>query len=983
MKINGSTAVYRFVIKPNTANDPRSSGYLTDAHSLGIQQIQEIQCQDLYFLRGQIDSEQVILLADQLLHDPVTQTVETTLLKNPTNPNQKIQKPLLSQQIIEVAYRPGVTDPVAEQIQRAARILGIPHINAASTGLRFVIKGQNLSESVLQELAKRLLANPIIQYFTLGEIFPAFSETASRNDRVEKFNFREMDDDSLLRLSAERRAALNLTEMQAIRSYCRQEDRDLSDIEFEMLAQTWSEHCVHKTFKSQVTVQQNGDSARSFPKEYTHLFNQTIRAATQQVSAPWVLSAFTENAGIVEFDGVNELSFKVETHNHPSAIEPFGGANTGIGGVIRDIIGVSAKPIASTDILCFGPADMRMEDLPDGVIHPRRIASGVVAGIQDYGNKMGISTVNGAIWYDPGYTANPLVFCGSIGIAPRGSNPHNITPGDHIIVLGGRTGRDGLRGATFSSMTMNAQTGEVSGASVQIGAPVVEKGLVDVLMLARDQGLYHAITDCGAGGLSSAVGEILSETGGDVQLADVPLKYPGLAPWEIWLSEAQERMVIAVPAENLAVLRSLCGEYEVEMTDIGLFNRSNRLRIFYGDRQILDLDNQFLHHGLPQRHYSALITPQPFEPGARDPRSLSLKIDLISTLLHLLAQVNIASKERVIRDYDHEVQGGTVVKPLCGIQHDGPSDGSAIKPLLSSTKDAFVLANGLNPEYGKLDPYQMTLLVMDEAIRNAVACGADPDRISLLDNFCWGDPNRPEIMGDLVQAAQACYDGALRYHAPFISGKDSFNNEYLGSDGQIHAIPPTLLISALGWLPDWEQALTMDLKQAGDLLYLVGNFDPAFGGSHFNLVNPGSAIAEGVPLCSELNPQLYRTFYRAAQQGLALACHDLSEGGLAVSIAEMSIAGRLGVHLELDALSDVDPLRTLFGETSGCLLVEISPQNKSAFETIMETMPCRLVGSVTADSALHAVHKGITLMNIELADLLNAWKDRKIEGGQA
>ena len=980
MKINGSSAVYRFVIKQNTANDPRSSGYLSDTLSLGIHQIQEIQCQDLYFLRGRIDPEQAALLANQLLHDPVTQSVETTLLENPTHPNTTTKKPLSSLQIIEVAYRPGVTDSVAEQIQRAARILGISTINAASTGLRFVIKGQELSESLLQELAKRLLSNPVIQYFTLGEIFPAFSETAKKNDLVERFNFRDMDDEDLLRLSTERRAALNLTEMQTIRSYCQQEKRDLSDIEFEMLAQTWSEHCVHKTFKSQVTVEQNDPSTRSFPKEYEHLFNQTIRAATQQVSAPWVLSAFTENAGIVEFDGTNEISFKVETHNHPSAIEPFGGANTGIGGVIRDIIGVSAKPVASTDILCFGPSDMRMEDLPDGVIHPRRIASGVIAGIQDYGNKMGIPTVNGAIWYDPGYTANPLVFCGSIGIAPRGANPHDITSGDHIIVLGGRTGRDGLRGATFSSMTMNAQTGEVSGASVQIGAPVVEKGLVDVLMLARDQHLYHAITDCGAGGLSSAVGEIVSETGGDVQLADVPLKYPGLAPWEIWLSEAQERMVIAVPAENLYLLRSLCGQYEVEMTDIGVFNRSNRLRIFYGEKLVLDLENQFLHHGLPQRHYSAQIIPQRFKPGEQNPLSRSQNIDRNVTLLRLLAHANIASKEQVIRDYDHEVQGGTVVKPLCGIQHDGPSDGSVIKPLLSQTKDAFVLSNGLNPEYGKLDPYQMTLLVIDEAIRNAVACGADPDRIALLDNFCWGDPNRPEIMGDLVQAAQACYDGALRYHAPFISGKDSFNNEYLGSDGKIQAIPPTLLISALGWMPDWEQALTMDLKQAGDLLYLVGSFKPAFGGSHFNLVNSNSAIEESVPLCSETNPQLYRTFYHAVQQRLVIACHDLSEGGLAVSIAEMMIAGRLGTSLELGA--NPDPLRTLFGETAGCLLVEVSPQNKIAFEAIMENLPCRLLGTVETDPTLHAANQGAALMDVELPALVKAWKDRVIEGGQ-
>ena len=348
MKVNGSKAVYRFVIKPNTANDPRSIGYLSDAHSLGIHQVQQIQCQDLYLLCGTISEQQTQKLADQLLHDPVTQSVETTVLNTPEiNVEEKAPS---SSKIIEVALRPGVTDPVAEQILRSARILGITTINAASTGLRFVVKGQDLSDSLLKELAKRLLSNSVIQYYTLGPISPSFAEAAGGSDLVERFNFREMDDAELLRCSAERRAALNLIEMQTIRSYCRRENRDLTDIEFEMLAQTWSEHCVHKTFKSHVTVEQNGIA---FPKEYDHLFAQTIRAATLQIAAPWVLSAFTENAGIVEFDGSQEISFKVETHNHPSAIEPFGGANTGIGGVIRDIIGVSAKPVASTDVLCF------------------------------------------------------------------------------------------------------------------------------------------------------------------------------------------------------------------------------------------------------------------------------------------------------------------------------------------------------------------------------------------------------------------------------------------------------------------------------------------------------------------------------------------------------------------------------------------------------------------------------------------------------
>ena len=973
--MNSNPVVYRVSIKPKNQNDPRSLGYLNDIRALGIEGVSGIECSDLYFLRGDITAEQVSMLTDQLLCDTVTHEAKIDCLDMCQDTAGETNATAAPRGLIEVALRAGVTDPVAEQIVRAARIVGIDKLNAASTGLRFFVKGDDVSGSMLRQLAERLFANAVIQRYALGTIIPAFTEAAEASSDVEVISLRGLNDDGLMKISTERRAALNLDEMKTIQAYCLREQRDLTDIEFEMLAQTWSEHCVHKTFKSRVTVEQDDASDPRFPQEYNHLFNQTIRAATRDINANWVLSSFRENAGIVEFDGDNEISFKVETHNHPSAIEPFGGANTGIGGVIRDVIGVSHKPIASTDVLCFGPQNTRLQDLPEGVLHPRRIESGVVAGIEDYGNKMGIPTVNGAVWYDQGYTANPLVFCGSVGMAPRGSNPHGIVPGDHVILLGGKTGRDGLRGATFSSMTMDAQTGEVSGASVQIGAPIVEKGLVDVLMPARDHCLYHAITDCGAGGLSSAVGEMVSGHGGDIQLADVPLKYPGLVPWEIWLSEAQERMVVAVPEENLDDLKELCDLYQVEMTDIGRVTDTCRTRVFFGDKVVLDLDNQFLHNGLPQRQYTARITAPRFKPGQRAEKMDIRPVDYGKTLVRLLAHPNICSREKIIRVYDHEVQGGTVVKPLCGIKRDGPSDGSVIKPLAARGRQAFVLSAGLNPEYGKLDPYEMTCLVMDEAIRNAVSCGANPERIAVLDNFCWGDPNRPEIMGDLVQAAQACYDASQRYKTPFISGKDSFNNEYLGPDAKRHAIPPTLLISALGWMSDWEQSITIDLKKAGNLLLLVGDFQPVFGGSHYNLVNPQQTVEEGVPACSLVNPEVYRAFYGAVTRGLVAACHDLSEGGLAVTAAEMCMAGRKGAKLELDGL--VDPPRVLFGETGGCLLVEVAPASLELFASIMGQLPWQKIGEVESAPVLHAVKDGKDSMSVSLTRMLGAWKDRQ------
>jgi phosphoribosylformylglycinamidine synthase len=624
------------------------------------------------------------------------------------------------------------------------------------------------------------------------------------------------------------------------------------------------------------------------------------------------------------------------------------------------VLGVSAKPIAATDILCFGPQEMKLEELPAGVLHPRRIQSGVVAGVQDYGNKIGIPTVNGAILYDPGYTANPLVFCGCVGIAPKDSHPRQPLPGDHVIVLGGRTGRDGLRGATFSSMTMDAQTGEVAGASVQIGDPITEKGLIEVILRARDQKLYHAITDCGAGGLSSAVGEMASVIGAEVELAQVRLKYPGLAPWEIWLSEAQERMVLAVADPELPALQRLCDLFEVELTDIGVFTNTGRLVVKYAGAVVLNLENTFLHEGIPQRHLLAsLPVSLPTEPSGLAAMHRAVhSLDFNALLLEVLSNPNLASKEAVIRIYDHEVQGGTLVKPLSGVENDGPSDGCLLKPIGTRSKRGIVLSNGINPEMGKRDAYRMAVSVVDEAIRNAVALGADPQRIALLDNFCWGDPKRPETLGSLVQACRGCYDAAVHYGAPFISGKDSLNNEYLGSDGQRHAIPPTLLISAIGLVEDVSRAVTMDLKQAGNLIYLAGNLPEKL---------------DDVPGLPDYAPALYRGLHAAMRAGLVRACHDLSEGGLAAAAAEMCIGGRLGMVLDLPSR---DSLGVLFGDFNGCLLVEVRPHDVEAFETCLQGQPNTRLGAVTTDGRLviRAVGASLAAIDLPVDALVQAWK---------
>ena len=497
-------ALHRFIVSPTTQTDPHAARLLNNAKAFGFDTISHINVHNLYFVEGDLTAAAQQRLANELLHDVICETCVVEEAATPLTPTLTLPREYtregtgmaeLQSYVIELLLRPGVTDPVAEQIIRGAELLNIRNIKHAASGQRFNIKTtQPLSNAELHHLAKRLLVNPVIHQYNLGSINQVhFPEAVPGSDEVAIIPIRKLDDKALLALSQERRSALSLQEMHAIQAYYQGEERDPTDIEFETIAQTWSEHCSHKTFRAHI---QYGDET------IKGLLNTFIRRATNNIAAPWVASAFVDNAGIIDFDDQYQLAFKAETHNHPSAIEPFGGANTGLGGVIRDVLGVSAKPIANTDVFCFGPQDLPMSQVPEGTLHPRLISLGVIAGVQDYGNKTGIPTVNGTIFYDAAYSANPLVYCGCVGLIPKNKHPRDPQLNDRVIVLGGRTGRDGLRGATFSSMTMDAQTGEVAGASVQIGDPIIAKGLIEVVTRARDLGLYTAITDCGAGGLS-------------------------------------------------------------------------------------------------------------------------------------------------------------------------------------------------------------------------------------------------------------------------------------------------------------------------------------------------------------------------------------------------------------------------------------------------------------------------------------------------
>ena len=960
--------------------DVRGEQARAEIAAAGFPGLERVEVSDLYFVEGDLaepDIERLVrtLLQDDILEDASWRTLDGGEALAHANGAQRI----------EITPLPGVTDSAAESLKSVAEVIGMAGIGQVSVGRCYTLHGA-LDQATAQRIADGLLVNAVVQTASINQpIAPPFVDMHARaasTGHVETVPLRAADGTRLLAISKERRLSLDLAEMTAIQAWYKEEGREPTDVELEMLAQTWSEHCVHKTFRARITFTGAGEPG---PRVIDGLLKTYIRAATEKINKPWVRSAFVDNAGVIAFDDKFDLAFKVETHNHPSALEPFGGANTGVGGVVRDVIGVSARPIANTDVLCFGPQDLDPALLPDGVLHPRRIAEGVTAGIEDYGNKMGIPTVNGAFCYHSGYTANPLVFCGCLGIVPVGAHPRTPRVGDLVVSLGGRTGRDGLRGATFSSMEMGVETAEIAGSSVQIGHPIHEKQALEAVMQARDERLYTAITDCGAGGLSSAVGEMAAELGAVVHLERVPLKYPNLEPWEIWLSEAQERMVLAVPPANWPRLQAICDGLDVEATALGEFSGDGRVKLLWRERIVGNLATAFLHDGIPRMNLNATWTP-PAVPDAvfRPAKRTSLTDDL----LDLLRRPGTRSNENVVRRYDHEVQGGTVVKPFVGIAATGPSDAAVLSPAASwrvakvGPVPGVALAVGINPEIGIYDPYAMAWAAIDEAIRNCIAVGADPDRIAILDNFCWGNPRLPDRLGSLVRACEGCYDAADAYGTPFVSGKDSLNNEYLGADGQKHAIPGTLLISAMGIVPDVTKTVTSDFKAAGNFVYLLGVTRNEMEASTFWLSTGRSGGS--VPRPPEGALESYRKLHLAIQAGLVRSCHDCSEGGLALAVAEMAMGGGLGVAVDLAKIPQADdagaPDVLCFSESLGRLIIEVAPGRAAEFERIMKGADFALIGDVRAGGAIHLIGPdGKLVIATTIAEVEHAFRGHLME----
>ncbi len=971
--------VHRFEVTPAPGQrDPIGQSVARDAAAIGLAPA-SVRATHVYLVSAPLSQTHLDTIARELLADPITERAAVGA-----------QPPLPGERVVEVHPLPGVMDPVAQSVALAIRELTGVDAEVAS-GWRYDIAGLDAPQA--RRLAQSLLANPVIHRVTDTPYTPAsFPRGTSHEHQVRSIPIIALSDDQLTRLSREAHLFLSLDEMRAVQAHYRSINREPRDIELETLAQTWSEHCVHKTLKSTVTYRDTllpaqGSSRRLIdwanrPGTTIHadgsitianMLKSTVAAATFELIADgvdWTLSVFKDNSGVIAFDDNVGVCVKVETHNHPSAIEPYGGAATGAGGCIRDVIGtgLGAKPIANTDIFCVAfpdhfrsdtdtdtspaSANVAQQPLPPGTLHPRRVLTQVVAGVRDYGNRMGIPTVNGAVAFDDRYVGNPLVFCGCIGVIPRDKVKGAARPGDRIIAVGGRTGRDGIHGATFSSAELEQTASDEFAHAVQIGNAITEKQVLDAILRARDHAdgcLYTAMTDCGAGGFSSAVGEMGSQLGAEVHLERAPLKYPGLAYTEIWISEAQERMVLAVPMENVAKLTAICQQEGVEIADLGHFGTPDAdLILNFHGREVGRLSMALLHDGIPMPTREATWTqqaPRAFT-GAAQPH-------IKDALRSLLSHPDIASKQFIIRQYDHEVQGATIVKPLVGPRSRGPADASVIEPV-PGTGRGLAIANGLQTPVGDPllggDPYLMALAAVDECVRNLVCVGADPSRIAILDNFCWPSCAKGENLGSLLRASVGCYDAAKAYRTPFVSGKDSLNNQLKYTDPatgveRVIEIPPTLLISGIAIVPDINRCVTSDAKAPGNALLLVGHIQSTMGGSRyqqlFGLPTPtfphsASNLVPGTNL--HAGPAAARFVASLIGAGHVRSTHDVSDGGLLCAVSEMLIgafahpglglntppAGPIGADLRL-SMVHADPIVAAFSESPSCYVLEVDP----------------------------------------------------------
>lgn len=937
--------------------------------------VDSVRTIEIYTFDSALSTGQVKLIGEKLFADPVIQVFS--------------DKPLASDfsWLIEVGYRPGVTDNVGATAKKASEDVLKTSIQGVYFSRQYLISGDITKEDA-SNIAGGLLANSLIERWEIisfgefdkekGILLPLPVVTGKHSPSVTMTDL-DLSDNGLKELSRQRLFALDISELKVIRDYFakKRPEREKfymtmpTDVEIEVLAQTWSEHCKHKIFNSQITYADDGGT-----KTINSLFSTYIKRATREINKPWLVSVFTDNAGVIKFNDEYNLVMKVETHNTPSALDPYGGAITGIVGVNRDPLGtgMGARLIFNTDVFCFA-SPFYDKPLPPRLFHPKRVFEGVRRGVEHGGNKSGIPTVNGCIVFDERYLGKPLVYCGTGGIMPstingKPSHIKKIFPGDLIVMTGGRIGKDGIHGATFSSLELDENSPVTA---VQIGDPFTQKKMMDLLLEARDKGLYNAITDNGAGGLSSSVGEMAQLSGGClIELEKCPLKYPGLDPWEILVSESQERMTLAVSPDTIDEFLELARTRDVEATVIGTFTDSGKFHAMYSRKTVAYIDMEFLHGGLPAMKLNARWVTRKFEEPVLG------VVDLTDALKNLLSRLNICSKEYVIRQYDHEVQAGSVVKPLTG---DGPSDAAVIRPLLDSM-EGVVVANGICPRYGDIDTYHMTACAIDEAVRNHIAVGGSFDHLAGLDNFCWCDPVKSDKNPDgefklalLVRANMALYDYTKAYEVPCISGKDSMKNDYYIGGRKI-SIPPTVLFSTIGKIEDVRKAVTMDVKRPDDRIYVLGMTRDELGGSEY-FASLGF-VGNDVPKVNATTAKkLYSSIEKAIREGTVASCHDCSDGGLGVALAESAFSGNFGMTIELTKVPVENIKRAdtiMFSESQSRFVVTVAPGKVKRFEEIMKGNVFADVGEVTARQDFTVMDGEKVVLSAGIDELKEAWQ---------
>lgn len=930
----------------STHNDTKGTALLHEIQrTLGITSISKVHAVKLYRFEG-IDEKTAQTLTTQSLIDPLCQTAS---FNQPLSLDANVS--------LEVANKPGVMNPEIASLLKTAQSIGIQALKAADTSWEYHFCGTP-TQKELERISNRLLVNKTVAHVI--KVKPATLIIEGSVGSIATIPLRSMSEDEMLAYAKKNQLAMNAKELDVVKDYFMQIGRDPHDAELETIAQTWSEHCSHKTFKAPLI--ENGVTKKPL---FTRL-KETAKKYNRDT-----VSAFNDNAGVMRFYDGFAIAGKVETHNSPSALEPYGGAATGSGGVFRDIMGTGkgAQVIASTDIFCFAPPTTKDEEVPPGCLHPDYLLRNVVAGVRDYGNRMGIPTNNGSVHFHSDFRAKPTVIVGAYGIMPEKEAQKGVPEiNDRIIAVGGKTGRDGIHGATFSSDAMNDQTSTISSTAVQIGNPIEQKRMADALLAARDAGLIHAITDCGAGGFSSAIGEMAQEIGAHVHLEKAPLKYSGLAPWEVWVSESQERMVCAVAPENVQPFIALCAEFNVPATDIGVFTGDQRLLVTYNTDIVCDLSMTFLHDGCPIFPLT-MQAPEKNNPSSSSYAEPTTEKEWQQRFLSIMAHENICSKEPIVRQYDHTVQGMNAMAPYTGIAQDGPQNAAILTPLYGKPY-GLIISHGLNPILNRIDPYKGSWWAITEALANLVAVGGNPRDVSLIDNFIWPKPN-PTFLWALDKAIEACVDAMDAFQIPFISGKDSLSSSYYYPDGTGLHIPPVLCISAFGKIPNVQNSMSSDIKRGDSLLLLIGEIQSdAMGGSLYETIMK-TETSEVPTINGSQTAQLFSTMHTLINNRAILSCHDVSEGGMAVAIAEMCIGGKKGATIDLSPYKNKRLDHLMFAETAGCFVVEVAKE--SYHESTFANIPHTLIGT-THDLQELSFKGEKSLFALSIEEIEQTWK---------